>query len=149
MATTIYGNIGSPVNRNEPKSIKKLKKGLNFPFGSRMGGGFFPYETGVSLIKNNISQLLRTERGERVMLPKFGANLNKFLFAPLDEVTFDAIKEEVLTSISRYTDGITVTRIKVIEDTKISNQDIGAIIITLDLRIKELNNSLVEVQVKI
>ena len=118
------------------------KKGMSWPFGSRLEGGFFPFETGSSLVKNNLSQLLRTERGERVMLPKFGCNLRKFLFQPIDQTTFDAIKEEILTSIHRYIKGVTVLKLKVEE----GSRDLNSIVVTVFLRIKDSENT-IEAQV--
>ena len=59
---------------------KRVTYGLNFPLGEKKTtGGFFKKESGVNLIRDAVSQLLQTERGERVMLPGFGCNLRKYL----------------------------------------------------------------------
>ena len=129
--------------------MKNKTKGLSWPFGSRIEKGFFSLESGPSLIKNNIKQLLQTERGERVMLPDFGTNLRRFLFQPVDQVTFDAIKEEVLSSISKYKKDVAVLGLRVEQDKYGRETDLSSIRIVLSLGIKEDKGSIVEVQVTI
>jgi hypothetical protein len=61
-----------------------------------------------------VKQLLSTERGERIMLPRFGCNLRRFLFQPLTESTFEAIKREIAWSFDRYIVGATIQKISVV-----------------------------------
>ena len=92
----------------------KTTLGLSFPIGKgKVAGGFFKKKTGKNLIKDAVSQLLRTERGERVMLPKFGCNLRKFLFQPLTEELFEAIKHEIMYSIDKYIVGARLKKLLV------------------------------------
>ena len=65
-------------------------------------GGYFSKAQGISLIKNNLRQLLLCERGERIMLPNYGISLQKYLFEPLDETTFYLIKTEILKTLQTY-----------------------------------------------
>ena len=115
-ATTIYGTIPSKAITAAPKTRRTKVLGMGFPAGSRLEGGYFTKESGIQLVKNNLKQLLLTERGERVMLPNFGCNLRKFIFQPLDETTFEEIKEEILTSIENYTRGVEVLKLRIQED---------------------------------
>mgnify|MGYP000607273897 CR=1 FL=1 len=147
--TTVYGVTPSKPIGNDPKVMKNKIKGMSWPFGSRLEKGFFPLESGVSLIKNNIKQLLQTERGERIMLPDYGTNLRKFLFQPVDKVTFDAIKEEVLSSISKYKKDVVVLGLRVEQDKHGRETDLSSIRIMLSLGIREDKDAIVEVQVTI
>ena len=65
------------------------------------------------MIKNSVKQLLRTEKGERVMLPNFGCNLRKYLFQPLDQTTFENIKREILYSFKNYIVGANIQKLAV------------------------------------
>ena len=89
--------------------------GLNFPLGeNKTTGGFFQKKSGVALIKDAVTQLLQTERGERILLPKFGCNLRKFIFQPLDEDTFEAIREEIVFSFAEYILGARIKKLSVV-----------------------------------
>ena len=81
----IYGKIAPTYIEQIPVGSRRAIFGLNFPLGeNRDRGGFFSKISGVRMIKDAVTQLLLTTRGERVMLPKYGCNLRKFLFQPLD-----------------------------------------------------------------
>jgi phage baseplate assembly protein W len=47
-------------------------------------------------LKSNVTNLLRTQRGERINQPLFGTNLQKILFEPFD----DDIENKILDAIS-------------------------------------------------
>lgn len=57
---------------------------------------------GTDLIKGALRQYILCEKGERVMLPKFGLGLGRYLFEPMDETLFELIKEDVATGIPAY-----------------------------------------------
>ena len=84
-----------------------------------------------------LHQLLQTERGERVMLPKYGCNLQKFLFQPLDRTTFKAIKEEILFSCENYLDGATVRKISVLAGGEVGSMGNHALHIALLLQMDD------------
>tara|TARA_Y100000296_G_scaffold72363_1_gene88672 strand:- start:686 stop:1132 length:447 start_codon:yes stop_codon:yes gene_type:complete len=112
-SVSIYGEVYSnPILKgNESKRTKTY--GVGFPFGSQRSGGYFHKDADIQASKANIRQLLLTERGERIMLPNYGVSLKKYLFEPLDEATFEDIKSEVVTSLSRYARGVQLLRIRV------------------------------------
>jgi phage baseplate assembly protein W len=49
------------------------------------------------------------------MRPDYGCNLRKFLMEPLDESTFSAIKEEIVTAIRRYLSTVSIGKLQVFE----------------------------------
>ena len=109
-----YGSIAPRFLEQIPTGKRKATFGLNFPLGeSSNTGGFFQKVSGVRMIKDAVRQLLQTTRGERVMLPKFGCNLRKFLFQPLDEATFEAIKREIQYSFYHYIVGAKIVKLAV------------------------------------
>lgn len=140
---TVHGTIGSQRIKNDPKGRRNKVYGLGFPIGSRLTGAYFQKRSGLDLVKGNIRQLLLTERGERVMLPNYGCNLRRFLFQPLDEITFQDIKTEILTSLSKYSKGTKVLRLRVFPS------DDNRINISLTIQIKEIEGATTEVEVTV
>jgi phage baseplate assembly protein W len=118
--TTTHNTYGAKTSINVKKVITskiKSKNGFVYPlagsFKTAIGkppelrtnlneGGYFSKAQGLSLIKNNLRQLLLCERGERIMLPNYGVSLQKYLFEPLDETTFYLIKTEILKTLKTY-----------------------------------------------
>jgi len=137
--TTVYGQAPSywtqkTITSKEPKII-----GLAFPVGN-VSGNYFRFASDIELIKNQLQQILLTERGERVMLPNFGCNLRRYIFAPLDEITFDAIKEEVSWSIVQYTKGIKLMKIGVFSiDSSIGPEGLNGLKVILTLKLDYSN----------
>jgi len=86
---------------------------LNYPLGSTQYGGIFSKSSGINMIKNSVEQLLLTERGERIMLPNYGCNLRRYLFQPLDETTFQGIRNEIETSFRNYIVGAKIQKLAV------------------------------------
>ena len=82
------------------------------------------------------------------MLPDYGTNLRRFLFQPIDQTTFEAIKEEILTSIGKYKKDVSVLGLRVEQDPHGRELDLSSIRIYLSLRVKEGADT-VEVQVTI
>ncbi len=137
MTTNIYGN---PISVNTQKTITnsgwdKLV-GLQYPLHASIGKGYFSKESNVQLIKNNLRQLLQTERGERVMLPEFGVSLRRFLFQQLDQQLFEEIREEILYSVNNYVPGVVITKIRV-QELGLITGDGNGLFVSLDLRLRE------------
>lgn len=147
MTTVIYGRpVSIGVQKDTISQIKKVY-GINYPFGGNRG--FFSKQTGIALVRNNLRQLLTTERGERVMLSDFGANLKHFLFEPLDQKTFAGIRQEILSSIEKYAPGVTVTKLTVIPSDSVSYTGVSSIMISLLAEVKELDDQIVDLKVEI
>jgi phage baseplate assembly protein W len=64
--------------------------------------GFFETKTDEDLIQGNILQILGTRRGERVMLPLFGSRIRELIHEPLDSVTLQLMKVEVIDAIKAW-----------------------------------------------
>ena len=124
--TTQFDKYGVPVSLSVQRSSSSKYKqliGMSYPLtkdltstiveGAAAGGfreyqkstaqpSYFGKSTGLQLIKNNLRQLIMTEKGERVMLPDYGLNLTQYLFEPLDETTYHLIRTDILTNINKY-----------------------------------------------
>ena len=68
--------------------------GIDLPFHRENGpsGWFASTKTTVEAVKNNIRNLLLTNRGERVFQPNLGLGLRQFLFEQITPDTIIAIQ---------------------------------------------------------
>jgi phage baseplate assembly protein W len=148
MATIRYGKVVSVEASLLPtKDISSKRYGLNYPFidGSN---GYLSKSTGSKLIKSSISQLLKTEKGERVMLPDYGVELKKYLFDPLDIYRFNEIRDQILIAITTWILDVEVVKIGVFETKELNYTGLPGIVIRLTVKVLE-NNDLLEVSTTI
>ena len=148
-SSVIYGQIYSnPIYKGDERKRKK-SYGVGFPFGSQLAGGYFHRDSGVAATKGNIKQLLLTERGERIMLPNYGVSLKKYLFEPMDENTFEGIKNEVITSIGKYSRGVTILRLRVLPLSEFGTGGVAGFKLELILKLLEEEEAIFDVDIKI
>lgn len=102
MATTASNLYGTTLTKSVTKTISNTEEvqitGFNYPIEGRVFGKAF----GINLIRGQIRQLFNTAPGERVMLPKYGLNLKKYLFKPLDDVLMRTMRSEITEQINLY-----------------------------------------------
>jgi phage baseplate assembly protein W len=111
-----YGKRPTKYEEQGPRAKRQEIYGLTFPLGlNRESGGFFKKNSGREMIRQAVSQLLKTERGERVMLPNFGCNLRRFLFQPVTKELFGSIKETIQVSFENYIVGANLLKVGVYE----------------------------------
>lgn len=68
----------------------------------------------VDAIVNSLVNIFQTVPGERFLIPKFGANLRKYLFASVSEFVGRQIGNEIYNAIQLWEPRVTVDRIDVI-----------------------------------
>ena len=68
----------------------------------------------ASAIKQAIVSLLLTNKGERLMNPKYGSDIRSYLFEPLDYGTAAQIKANIRSTIDRFEPRISISDIKCI-----------------------------------
>ena len=114
LTENLFGLRPSSFAEKSSQSKKREIFGLGYPLHKdKTKGGFFTKVTGIELIKGAITQLLKTEKGERVMQPNFGCSLKRFLFQPIDETLFLQIRSEIISSFNRYIKGARILNISV------------------------------------
>lgn len=57
--------------------------------------------TNIELVKQNIMNSFMTRRGERVMEPELGSIIWEIIMEPLDEISKDAIRDDVIRIINQ------------------------------------------------
>ena len=94
--------------------ITKQRYGIAFPFGDSPSGYFLKTTNNPrEEIKTNLTHLLLTRKGSRYFLHDFGTRLYQFIFEPIDETTFKAIKSEIKNAVNTYIPNIKINEIKI------------------------------------
>src|ERR1700704_1881865 len=91
----------------------KAHLGVGWPFAVKPSEGRLPFARYEDDIEQAIQIILLTSRGERLMLPEFGAGLRDFVFEPNSEVTRARMQESVRTSLVDWEPRIDVERVEV------------------------------------
>ena len=121
--------------------------GLDLPLRRENGpnGWFATTKTTVDAVKNNIRNLLLTNRGERVFQPLLGLDLKKFLFEQITQDTIFQIQNDIRDTIKLWLPFVVVENIEVKQDETIGN----ALTIKVTFRIQQVPNALDSVTVEI
>lgn len=87
--------------------------GLTLPFQIGKNGYFEQSYDTFTQIKSNITNLLRTKKGERRMNPNFGSGLQEYLFEQNVLESPEILKQIITDEINNYIPGVTVNKIDV------------------------------------
>jgi phage baseplate assembly protein W len=101
-----------------------LYKGFSFQRAGNTGSFVI---TDVDLVKTDLLNHIFTRKGERIGLPNFGTLIPDIVFEPLDEMTIDQVKDELLEVI-RYD-----PRVKLID--LITNPDYDSNTLHIEIRL--------------
>jgi hypothetical protein len=93
--------------------------------------GRFVWSEGEGNIRESITVVLKTEPGERVGVPDFGAGLGRFLFEPNNAATHARLQDAITRALARWERRIDVEAVDVVRDG--SEQDAGLATITYRL----------------
>ena len=90
--------------------------GIDLPIQRSVSGssGYFETtSTTIEAVKNNIRNLLKTQKGERLLQPNIGLNLKRYLFENFTEELQDIIKNEILTTFKFWLPFVQIQDIKI------------------------------------
>lgn len=77
--------------------------GKSMAFPPRVGAdGRIVWSEGEANIRESITLVLKTEPGERVGVPEFGAGLSRFLFEPNNTATHALVKDAARIALARW-----------------------------------------------
>tara|TARA_R110002110_G_scaffold29921_1_gene106154 strand:- start:126 stop:626 length:501 start_codon:yes stop_codon:yes gene_type:complete len=160
-STTKYGvPVGSSIEKGV-RSKYKSRVGLAYPLvrtrdivvtsilqkNKVTQATYFGKSTGQELIKNNLQQLIKTEKGERVMLPDYGLALKKYVFEPLDETTYELLKQDILSNIRKYFSIAKVIKLSVLADP--NSVDSNQLLINLTIQILDESLDIFDIEAKV
>lgn len=80
-------------------------------------------------VRQSIMDILRTHRGERVMLPEYGSNLFELVSRPMNAAFLLDLYYEAITAIHRWEPRVRVARIQAAE------MSAGRVILDLEVRL--------------
>jgi phage baseplate assembly protein W len=90
-------------------------RGMSFP--PRVGAdGRFVWSDGENNIRESITVVLKTEPGERVGVPDFGAGLGRFLFEPNNAATHARVQDAIVRALARWERRIDIEAVDVTPD---------------------------------
>ena len=88
--------------------------GLNMPLQNESFTGYFgTTKTTLMAVKENIRMLLQTELGERMMQPRLGVNIRRYLFEQFTEETSMDLKSHVIEAFSFWLPFVDITEFNV------------------------------------
>ena len=91
--------------------------GRSLSFPPRVGAdGRFVWSEGETSIRESIAVVLKTEPGERVGLPDFGAGLGQFLFEPNNAATHARMQDAIVRALASWERRIEVEAVDVAAD---------------------------------
>ena len=126
--------------------------GLDLPIRKSDGvdGYFASTSTTLTAVKNNIRNLLLTNRGERFLQPNLGLSLRRFLFEQYTSDLQDSIKAEIIDTINFWLPFVTVTELRVnMEEASDGNINNNKLNIVTTFSIRHAPNILESVEVDI
>jgi len=92
--------------------------------------------SGFEDIQQSLNILLSTELGERVMQPKFGCNLQEYIFEPVSSNLITTITDIVRTAIIYFETRITLEKVEI--NTEKAWE--GLLLISIDYTVKVTNS---------
>jgi phage baseplate assembly protein W len=95
---------------NELESF--LGTGWSFPPSFNKAGGVEMVSNDID-IKQALQILLSTSLGERIMLPKYGCDLNDYLFSSISDSNIYLIREQITSAIINYEPRVTVNNVDI------------------------------------
>ena len=113
-----------------------LGTGWSFPPSFDAGSGAVLMTSDEADIQLSLQILLSTRKGERVMEPDYGCNLDEMVFEPIDTTFKTYIAEMIKTEILYYEARIDLQSV-VVDD---SNQNNGVILIALNYTVRTTNS---------
>ena len=144
---TLVGSFASkPILDSVKQKNTKKRNGLQFPFSST-NAGYFSKMSDVEVIRSNLIQLIKTEPGERVMLPDFGCPLKSLLFAPITRETIVEARERITESVRNYLPTVRLLSIRVAPIEEYRSNGLPSLKILLVCKIVDRADSIFEVKV--
>lgn len=111
---------------------------IEFPFQDDNKGKFLAMNSvSERAIKSDLIHLLLTNKGERLYLPDYGANLRQYIFEPNDSEVHGKIKEEIQSAISKYIPNLLVDEISLKAGEEGQSRNEHHVLVTIDYTVTE------------
>lgn len=139
----LYGNKPSPraVKNTIIKEDEKIY-GMSWPQSDDPKDPYLSRASSAKLLSGLIKQVLLTEKGERVMLPRFGVGIRRYLFEPFTRDIATNVALEIEDAVGRYVPTAEVMKVSVFKSDNLKGYGLPGFIITLTVRDKGSNQIL-------
>ena len=153
MATISFKEVGTNAairRQNEARQVQVLPLGIMTPVreGSGTDGIFKMHKDPAMWIKDNLRNLLMTNRGDRVIAADLGANLQPLAMENMSQDDFDAeAVSRISTTVARYMPFIDLQEFTSREAKDETGEGLGRIdiIITYNVRNTNITNQAIQV----
>jgi len=124
------GNIG---NANLVSARKITYADIDLSFANKPSGDIFKKEHAAA-VKQSVRNLLMTNFSEKPFLPRYGGNLNSFLFSLNTEVDELALEEKIIETVEIFEPRASVKNVEVI-----SNENRNEVAVTVTFQVLSTN----------
>ena len=135
MTTTVYGNLPDPKFKGSiiSSEVSDTVFGVKYPLydNNNSAKGIYAKTAGLELLKSQVRQFVRTERGERVMLPNFGLSLKRFLFEQMTGDIKAAIASEIKEGLALYVPNAIIRSLSIVDGDNVTGLGLPGIKISL------------------
>jgi|TARA_Y100001963_G_C6588808_1_gene356987 phage baseplate assembly protein W len=124
--------------------------GIDLPFYKSNGSEGYFASTKITLhsVKNNLINLLKTEKGERYMQPSLGLNLKSLLFEPVTGDIENTVREDILSTLATWLPFVQIRELDVVVEGS-GEFDRNKIKINLTFGLNQIPNMFESVQIEI
>ncbi len=121
-----------------------VKVGIDLPIrrGDDLGGFFATTSTTIEAVKNNIRNLLQTEKGERFFQPNLGIGLRRLLFEHIKSENLLAVQDTILDTMEFWLPFVEVRDIQVLSRDQDTTVGVNEIRVKILFNIKQDPNTL-------
>ena len=111
--------------------------GIKYPFTHDDYQNFFvdANSTEKDKVRSQIMHVIFTPKGQRIRMPEFGTDLIKYIFSPNDSESWEAVKNEITSSVQRFVPNVVLNDIRVVQST----DERAEIFVRMDYSVKEGN----------
>ena len=119
------------------------KFGIKYPFTLKNDDELYMdlNTTPEDAIKSKLLHIIFTPKGQRLRNPDFGTDLIKYIFEPSDDETFESLKSDITSQVSKYLKGITFKDISIYDDDNGPNGKIVIVHYTLNRGSQEIEQT--------
>lgn len=111
--------------------------GIKYPFTNNDYQNFF-VDVNMSQkdkIRSQIMHVVFTPKGQRLRNPEFGTDLIKYIFSQNDSVSWEGVKNEIVSSVEKFVPNCTINDVRVAQ----SDDERAEIYVRLDYSVREGN----------
>lgn len=91
---------------------------IKYPFTSEGFQNFY-VDANASLkekVRSQVMHIVFTPKGQRIRLPQFGTDLIKYIFEPNEQITWEAVKNEISDSVRIWAPNVILNNIQVVKN---------------------------------